>query len=624
MGDRLSGMAWSRRTRSSFRLRTPPRHVGIFVWIARLVLALSLLSAIAVGVVVGLVAYYSRDLPDVKSLRNRVEPQTTRVFDREGRVIGEIFIERRTVVPIGRIPRILVLSVLAAEDADFYLHEGFDYAGLLRAVVRGILAGGRFRGTSTITQQLVKNMLLTPERSFSRKIRELILAYRIEQEFTKEEILELYLNHINFGHGRYGVQEASRFYFGKNVWELNLAEAALLAGIPQSPTRLSPRTNPEAAKKRRAFVLKQLEEKRETHWPDLSLEAIRAASEAPIHLAPPPEVEQVAPEAVEIARRWLVEQVGSEAVSRGGYRIELTIDADLQRIGREALRNGLRAYDQVHRLVPPFRRPELRRGQRPRPIERVPELRVGGSYEAVVIARDDSSGLITLDVGGHRGVASMDDVERWNPKGLPPTRFIEEGARVRVSVLALPNEREADESEPPPARVRMEIGPQGALVAIDPQNREVLAMVGGYDAEPGFNRATQALRQPGSTFKPIVYALAIQSRRYTPATIVLDEPGVWGAWQPKNFDGDTYRGPIRLREALAVSSNLVAVRVAEDLGIDQVVEFASRLGLWPRPATSNPPPDLSIALGSREVRPIDLVNAYATFDAGGIWEPWHI
>jgi len=602
-------------------------------WAFRVVVFLLVSAVLAAAGVAGLIAYHSQNLPDVRTLRDVEEPQTTRVVDRDGEVLGEIFTERRTVVPLARIPRVLILSVLAAEDADFYLHEGFDYAGLFRAVVRGLLAGGRFRGTSTITQQLVKNMLLTSERSLARKIRELVLAYQLEQEFTKEEILELYLNHINFGHGRYGVQEAARFYFGKDVSELTLAEAAMLAGIPQSPTHLSPRAHPEAARRRQEFVLAQLEDKREEHWPDLTVEQIHAARETPIVLAPLPESRQSAPEIVEMARRTLHELVGEEAARRGGYTIHVSIDADLQRATRAALQEGLRGYDSRHDLEPPLRRARLRRGERPQPLDRVATLRVGGTYDAMITDRDDALGTIGLDIGGHAGMASIDGVARWNAGELPPSRFAEEGARVRVSVLALPEDGDPEDGVPAVARARIELGPQGAVILLDPRTRRVAALVGGYEAEPGFNRAVSALRQPGSTFKPFVYALAIRTRRYTPASLVIDAPGVYGTWQPRNFEGEEYRGEIRLREALAISSNAVAARLMDDLGSPAVVAFARELGFTStleEPATE-PGSDrgaedsnMALALGAREVRPIELANAYATFASGGRWEPWRI
>jgi penicillin-binding protein 1A len=594
------------------RARKRPRWLR---WVARIAIALAALCLLGAGGFAGLIAYYSQGLPDVRTLRDYHEPQVTRVVDRDGEVMGEIFTERRTVVPLERIPRVLVLSVLAAEDADFYRHEGLDYAGLFRAIVRGVLSGGNFRGTSTITQQLVKNLLLGSERTMARKIRELILARQVEEEFTKDEILGLYLNHINFGHGRYGVQEASRFYFGHDVDTLTLAEASLLAGIPQSPTRLSPRTYPDRARRRQRFVLDQLEAKREDYWPDLSLEDIRAAREAHVELAPAPESRQSAPEVVEAARRLLLDQAGEDAVRLGGFTIHTTIDRDLQLASRTALQGGLRAIDQRSGARPPIARARIRRGERPTPIATVPELRVGTTYDAIVTGHDDAGGRILLDAAGHAAEARIADCARWNPEGLPPTQFVEEGARVRVSVVA---PAEADDADPR-ARVRIELGPQGAVVVIDPRSRDVLALIGGYEPESGFDRARQALRQPGSSFKPFVYAVAIRSRRYTPASIVIDAPGVYDQWQPQNFETWSFHGEMRLRDALANSVNQVAVRLIEDVTPPEVVSFAQRMGIG-----TPLDPSLALALGASEVRPIELANAYATFAAGGRWAPYRI
>ena len=619
-------MARSRSTRDATPLTTRrggtdvrrrgQKKGGALRWIGRIFLALALLAIAGVLGVSGLIAYYSQDLPDVASLRELQEPQTTRVVDRDGELLGEIFSERRTVVPLDRVPRALVLSVLAAEDADFYRHRGLDYAGLFRAVVRGLLDGGRFRGTSTITQQVVKNMLLTSERSWERKIRELILARQLEEALGKDEILGLYLNHINFGHGRYGVQEASRYYFGHDVEELTLAEASLLAGIPQSPTHLSPRTHPEAARRRQLFVLAQLEEKREEYWPELSLDEIRRARDARVEIAPVPEARQVAPEAVELARRTLTELVGEEAARRGGYTVETTIDVETQLSARTALQEGLRALDQRQGARAPLRRPRVRRGQtRPAAIEPVAELRIGGTYDAMVTGSDDQAGTLTLDVAGHPAIAQVSDLARWNPDGLAPSEIAEEGARVRASILAL-SEPAQEEGQPASrARARLELGAQGAVIVIDPRARDVLALIGGYEAEAGFNRATQAERQPGSTFKPIVYGVALRSRRYTPASIVIDAPGVYDQWQPHNFETWEYAGEIRLRSALAHSVNQVAVRVIEDVTAESVVTFARDLGI-----STALDPSLALALGASEVRPIELANAYATIAAGGRWE----
>jgi penicillin-binding protein 1A len=588
------------------------RRSGLVRWAIRILAALAAIAVLAAGGLVAALAYYSRDLPDVRALREYHPAQVTRVVDRDGEVVGELFTERRTVVPLERIPRVLVLSVLAAEDADFYRHEGLDYAGLLRAVVRGLLEGGHFRGTSTITQQLVKNLLLGSERTIERKIRELILARQVEQELGKDEILALYLNHINFGHGRYGVQEASQYYFGHDVDALTLAEASLLAGIPQSPTHLSPRTHPEAARRRQRFVLDQLETKREEYWPDLAVEEIRAAREAQVEIAALPETRHSAPEVVEVARRALIDRVGEEAAQRGGYTVHTSLDRELQVAAREALRTGLRAIDERTGIAPPIRRERVRRGQRARALPQVSELRIGGTYDAAVTGHDDATGAISLDVGGHRATARIADCARWNPDALPPSRFVDEGARVRAQIVALSEEGTPGAT----ARARLELGPQGAVVVIDPRTRDVLALVGGYEPESGFDRARQALRQPGSTFKPFVYAVGVRSRRYTAASIVIDAPGVYDEWMPQNHEPWSFQGEIRLREALAGSINQVAVRIIEDVTPVEVVSLAQQLGI-----SSPLDPSLALALGASEVRPIELANAYATFGAGGRWAP---
>lgn len=575
------------------------------MWAARALILLMSLAGLGVLSAAAMLSYYSRDLPTVDSLKEYTPKQVTRITDRHGKVLAELFEERRTVVAMERIPRVLVLCVLAAEDADFYRHQGLDYAGILRAVITGVMQGRPTQGGSTITQQLVKNLLLTSERTFERKIRELILSRRLEQSFSKEEILHLYLNHINFGHGRYGVQEASRYYFGKNVDDLSLAEASLIAGIPQSPTRLAADTHPEAAKKRQSYVLDQLLKKRVEYWPDLSEEHIQEARESTPEVVAHDDVSAAAPEVVALAKRMLVEAVGEEAASVGGYTIETTLDLNLQQAARRALRDGLRKVDKRRKNRGPLK--ATKRGQR----SKVDALRVGRTYEAWVVSTDDAEATITLDVGGHPAVAHLSDVRRFNPENLSARKFAEVGAKVRASIQALDDDG--------PATARLELGPQGAVVMIDPRTRDVLALVGGDDTTYGFNRALDALRQPGSTFKPLVYAVGIKSRRFTPATLVLDAPEVYDEWKPDNYETWNYSGAVRLRQALAKSINLVAVRVMSEVTPPEVIGFAKQLGI-----TSELDPSLSLALGASEVRPVELVNAYATFAAGGRFEPYRV
>jgi penicillin-binding protein 1A len=578
-----------------------------FVWVARALIALFFLGCAGVLSLVALFSYYSRDLPSVKALKRYDPPQISRVLDKKGRVIAEVFDERRTVVDLSRVPRVLVLSVLAAEDADFYRHRGLDYAGILRAMTRDLASGRAMQGASTITQQIVKNLLLTPERTLARKVKELILARRLEQELSKDQILFLYLNQINFGHGRYGVQEAARFYFGKDVSTLDLAEASLLAGLPQAPGRLSPLRHPEAAKQRQRYVLDQLENKRRQYWDDLSADAIREARTTEVKLVGEDRMNEAAPEVAALATQTLQAAVGAEAVKHGGYRVETTIDLELEVAARKALAKNLRTIDARSHLLGPLKPSKLHKK-----VTHVQQLALGRSYDAVVTGSNDKTGEITLDVGGPSVLAQLADVERFNPTGLKASAFAPPGAQGVVAIDALGTNGK-------PARGRLLLGPEGAVVVIDPRSRDVLALVGGEHAEYGFDRALSAVRQPGSAFKAITYALAIESGKYTPATLVLDAPEVFDKWKPDNFETWSYAGAVRLREAVAQSINLVAVRVISDLTPEQVIVLAKRLGI-----TSDLDPSLALALGASGVRPIELVNAYATFDAGGQYAPYRI
>ena len=566
-------------------------------------MAVGLLGAATLA---GIFAWYSRDLPDVASLRGYAPPQTTRVLDRHGALLGEVFDERRTVVPMEAIPRNLVISVLAAEDADFYRHEGLDYPGILRALYYDVLEGRAAQGASTITQQVVKLLLLSPERTLARKIRELILARRLEQELTKDEILHLYLNHINFGHGRYGAQEASRYYFGKDARELSLAEATLIAGVPQAPSRLSPRTHPEAARRRQAFVIRQLLAKREAYWPELSAEDITAAGDAEIAIAEPPTPEAKAPELLASVRRWLREVVGDDAYARGGYTVHTTLDAGLQSAARVALREGLERVDRRQRRRGPLRVP-----RRAPDLEEPSPVRVGRSYRAKVVGSDDEGRLLRFTLGGDLEVlVDLDAEDRYDPDDLAASAFGPVGSVAKLIVDTLP------EAPGDPARGHLDLGPQGAVVLIEPRSRDVLALVGSYDGTPGFDRTRQALRQPGSTFKPFVYALGLRRRELTAASVMIDAPAVYDEWRPQNYEPWAHEGPIPLRRALARSVNVVAIRAIERLGPPAVVDFAGQLGI-PGPLE----PTLALSLGASEVSPLHMANAYATFAAGGRWAP---
>ena len=576
-----------------------------------------------------LMRHYEEGLPSIAELEKGYQPsQVTRVVARDGTTLAEIFTERRTIVKIEELPRHVKLAVLAAEDASFYEHEGINWLGIARAAVVNLRAGRTRQGGSTITQQVVKNILLeTQERTYSRKMREALLARRLEQELCpecgndqagkdrrKDKILELYLNHIYFGHGRYGIEEAARDDFGKSAKDLTIAESAMLAGIPAGPELFSPRRDLQRALTRRAFVLEQMKEKHFIN--DAEYEAAKNES---VRIAPTQEIDsELAPEAVSIAKKMLAE-LEPDRAARGGFTITTTIDPTLQAAARKALRDNIDAYDKRHQLLAPFKVAAVAtKGKSARapvkdpPFEGTPKFESHKIVIGVVTGADDVNGTLDIRVGSLLGSVKLADYKRYNPTGLPPSQFAETGAHLRVSLLAaVPNAAGAK------VPLRLELGPESAMIVLDVRTRHILAIAGNYEAaNGGLDRATQAHRQPGSTFKPILYSYAIHSRRYTPSTLVDVNPQVFaGGYKPSNYEGWTGHDPLRLRECLANSVNIASVAVTEDVGPANVVDWAKALGI-----TSKLEPDLSLALGSYEVRPIELAGAYATFAAGGMYE----
>jgi len=590
-----------------------------------------------------LVRHYEAKLPSVAELERGYHPsQVTRVVARDGTLLAEMFTERRTIVSIDELPPHVKLAVLAAEDANFYNHEGINYLGIGRAFVVNLRSGRTRQGGSTITQQVVKNILLeTQERTYERKMREGLLARRLEQELCptcgtndegrrrrKDKILELYLNHIYFGSGRYGIEEAARYSFGKPAKELTIAEAAMLAGVPAGPEIYAPKRDLKRSLMRRAFVLQQMHEKG-----FLNDAQYEAAKDEPVRLAPAHESDSVlAPEAVLIAKKLLLE-LEPERGPRGGFTITTTIDPRLQASARKALRDNVQAYDKRHALLAPLRAPSVAQAQVPKNkkatavavpalalFEGTPSFESHKVFTGVVVGTDDVTGTVDVRVGTVLGSVKIADYKRYNPNNLAPSQFAEVGARVRVSLLApVPNIAPEKGSDKPATKVplRFELGPESAMVVLDVRTRQVLALAGNYEgAAGGLDRATQSRRQPGSTFKPVLYSYAIHARRYTPASMVEVEPTVFaGNYKPGNYEGWKGTDPLRLREVLANSVNVGAVHVLEDVGPASVVDWAKALGI-----ESTLKPDLSLALGSYEVHPMELAGAYATFAAGGVYE----
>jgi penicillin-binding protein 1A len=636
----------ARAARASMR---PP-----WMRIARIVVALGVLGALAAGgALIGLFVYYGSDpkLPNLSRLDAYRPKQVTRILDRNGVAIGELGSEKRTVVPFDAIPKVLVHAVVAAEDADYFQHSGLDYRGMLRAFIENVLRGRTAQGGSTITQQVVKTMLLSPERTMRRKVQEIILARQLSQKLSKEDVLALYLNQIYYGHGRYGCEEAARYFFGKSVREIGLAEAAVLAGLPQSPERLSPRKHPDAAKTRQRYVLGQMAER---GYIDRKV-ADKLAAE-PIRLArEPSSARGTAAEAVDATARFLVDKVGERAAFESGTTVATTIDARLQELARAAVEHGLEEVDarqgyrgpsghltgkplekKRHELAKAF--PKLRDsdifdglvlrvegGAEPPKVEppataRGDKAKADKAKAAVAKAPEPAKttgaakpARLFVDIGGGEGKEGVVDfsLEPRYAKGTKPIgdRF-KAGDLVRVRLAT-----ERPRAEDGPIPLALELGPQAAMVVLEPASREILALVGGYDYHAGgFDRAERAHRQPGSAFKPIYYAAAVESRRITPATIINDSPDVYGDWKPDNYEKEEYRGPVRIRTALAHSINTVSIKVLSDLGVDPARAFAARIGI-----TSEIKPDvgLALALGALSVTPKELANAYATFASGG-------
>ena len=586
-----------------------------FRWTRRLALAacaLAIAGAVAAWL---LVRHFEADLPGVDELKTYQAPQVTRVLARDGTVLAELFTERRTVVPIASLPPHVKLAVLAAEDAGFYEHEGLNYWGIARAFLVNLRARGTRQGGSTITQQVVKNLLLaTHERTLSRKIREALLARKLEQQLSKDEILELYLNNIYFGRGRYGIEEAARDDFGKSARDIDIAEAAIIAGRIANPRDYSPRANMNAALVRRAYVLGQMRGKGfldEAQWTAAQAEAVQ--------LAPVSEASsELAPEAVEIAKAVLY-RAEPEQARLGGFTITTSIDPKLQAAARKALRTALEAYDRRHGAQGALRAPPAAtdasaskkgKGAPPRdalvPFDGAPAFELHKVLVGVVASADDAAGTFDVRVGTATGTVKLAEYPRYNPAGLAPSAFAPVGARVRVSLLAAIVDGKAP--------LRLESGPEGAIVSLDVRTRQILALVGSYEGQAGaLDRATQSRRQPGSTFKPIVYSYALHSRRFTPATLVDPNPDLFeGGYRPANFEGWQGHDKLRLREALAHSVNIAAVRVLRDVGPANVVPWAQALGI-----ESPMKPDLSLGLGSYELHPLELAGAYATFAGGG-------
>lgn len=555
-------------------------------------------------------------LPTVDSLKDYKPSPGTVILAEDGRVLGQIRIEKGVFVPLARIPQYMKDAILATEDPRFYQHGGIDFRGILRAALKDIIAVRLKQGGSTITQQLAKVVFLSPERKITRKIKEIILARRLEKELTKQEILELYLNKVYFGHGAYGVQMAAKTYFGKNAWELNQAEAALLAGLPKSPMVYSPYSDIDLTKLRQWQVLRRMVEEGY-----LTQDQSVKIYNQPLNLENLRPQEELAPHVVDSIRKYIEKKYGPDKLYQGGLKVYTTINLDLQRAAVNALREGLRALDK-------------RQGFRGRvgfkQLKNTPiqwgslhvMVKPGEGFNAHVLAVGDY--YIMVKGRGLIGYIMQEDMawallKRKKKKDEPdeykkPAEIVQPGDIIKVRLKDYDKKKQV-------ASFILDQKPlvEGAVVSIEPYTGYVRAMVGGYDfVEGGFNHATEAKRQPGSAFKPFIYGAALENG-FTPASILMDVPVIHEKsefekkeWKPTNYD-ERFLGPMRLRTALALSRNAVTVGLLEKMGLDKAIAFARKAGI-----TSPINYDYTTALGSSVVTPLELTSAYATFASQGV------
>jgi penicillin-binding protein 1A len=582
------------------------RVVGLIVMVC---LGLAALGAYAL---LASYVYLAPSLPTVDAMRSGSVPVPLRIFTRSGELIAQIGEKRRVPVAYDDVPVLVREAFVAAEDQRFFTHHGFDYSGVLRAAVVDLTSGDFSQGASTITMQAARNMFLSFDKTIRRKLQEIFLTYRMEHEFSKEQILITYLNVIFLGQRSYGVAAAAETYFGKPLDQLSVAEAATLAGIPQAPSRFNPITNPKAAQVRRHYVLTQMQK---LNYIDAS--TAQRAGEEPVEARDHGiQYDVEAPYVAEMARAELVSRYGDDAVNQG-YKVYTTIDGRLQTAANRAVRIGLIEYDRRHGYRGPLKQISLDERTAAAKLDLalagIPEI--GGLRPAVVVSVAPMAARVYIRSVGFAQIEW--DGLSWARKrlsetriGAPPKHAEDIVQRGDVVYVVTDGHGVALLAQLPEA--------QGALVALDPNDGAIAALVGGFDYfDNKFNRVTQAQRQPGSGFKPFMYSAALENG-FTPATIVMDAPIVYDdsgqekIWRPENVE-KSFSGPTRLREALVHSRNLVTVRVVRQLGIDNAISYAEKFGFNP----DEMPKDMTIALGSLPASPLHMASAYAVFANGG-------
>ncbi|KFN49361.1 hypothetical protein P873_11350 [Arenimonas composti TR7-09 = DSM 18010] len=585
-----------------------------------LFLGLAVLGILAIGVLYWLIA---PQLPDVRELRNVQLQVPLSIYTRDGKLMALIGETRRFPVEIEQVPEHVKNAFIAIEDANFYEHPGIDWRGISRAVwLLATTDDQRVPGGSTITQQVARQFFLSPEYSYTRKVREIFLALKMENELTKDEILELYLNKSFFGNRAYGIAAAADYYYGKTLDQLSLDEAATLASIPKFPSTGNPIINPGRAQVRRDYTIERMLE-----LGMISEAEARAATAAPMHASPhEPRIEAEAPYVAEMVRAEMERRYGAEATT-SGLRVYTTVDSTHQAAAAAAVMQGLLDYDRRHgwrgaeahlELAADADDAALREQLRAYPA-------LGGLPAGVVSGFEGEAARVVLAAG--EPVLLDAKATRWTGKN--PRQLLTRGDVVRVATLppAAPKPGAAPpETPPPPEYVVAQIpAAQATLVSLQPEDGAIRALVGGFSFGLNkFNRATQAQRQPGSSFKPFLYAAAFE-RGFSPASIVLDAPVVFrdragNVWRPQN-DAGNFAGPMRLREALVQSRNLVSVRLLDAIGVDFAVRYITNFGF----TQESLPPNLSMSLGTASLTPLSIARGYSVFANGGyLVEPWFV
>ncbi|MCW7754605.1 PBP1A family penicillin-binding protein [Desulfobotulus sp. H1] len=598
------------------RRTSPPRgrFISIIKWFF---ITIFVCSAAAAGLAGTAFFYFSKDLPSVSALKAYRPPAISTVYAEDGTIVAEFFRERRIVISLSDMPDHLIEAFLAAEDSRFFQHRGIDPQGILRAFIKNIQASNIVQGGSTITQQVAKSFFLTPERSYARKMREAILAYRIERYLEKEEILHLYLNQIFLGHGAYGVEAAAQNYFGVSARDLSLAQAAILAGLPQAPSRYSPFRHPERARERQLYVLSRM-----VSGGILSQEEAETAREEKLSIYPRQNLYiEMAPYYTEYVRQYVLQRYGEKTLYEEGLQIHTALNLSIQREAEKAILKGLADLDKRQGYRGPLSNVGVAgieaavasigedSGETP--------VKTNMITRAIVVHVDNQGQKTRVRFGKHTGEIPLSTM-RWARRPNPEVAYYDIRIQRPGDALKVGDEilvRLVEKQENGIWDLRLEQIPkaQAALLCMEVGTGKVRAMMGGRDfRDSQFNRAIQSRRQAGSSFKPFIYAAALD-KGYTPASIIVDNAFVFRdetrdfTWKPKNYQ-DTFYGPTMLREALNKSRNVITIKIMEDIGMDYTLGYVRKLGL-----TSPINRDLSIALGSSGHSLLELVNAYGVF-----------